>query len=826
MAIRNIIQKAEQEYPPITTSTGGGTIFTGVIGQDVVFTTGNQTINDLKNFTTRPTVNTVPVVLSGEAASSIEQFVKNEYGSTLYKAQPVYVTGSNGNNILVYPASNSGDDTSSKTFGLLKQTLLQNEQGYVVTEGPLLNVDTSMAAEGDPIWLGPTGNLIFGLTNKPKAPQHLVYLGFVERVHQNQGKIFVKVQNGFEIEELHDVRIINPKNNESLIYNSTSGIWLNNTVSQLIGQSSVGTGYQTAQSVLISGGTAVSNNDAVTSYSKGGDVVIMPGRAFSGGLAGTVDGNIRISGGKTAGIYGGASQVTILPGSINIIGGTKANDPKGGEVILEGNIHINPSDDNTIRDSRAFTIYKTPIVGIAGTINFQVREDAVNVNNVLLVSGVRVTPSTYVTTTGDQVINGIKTFSNEVYIRDLYVTGTQTIVNTTNTNVGNNYVILNATGGARDAGVFIVTGSGMTGLNDVGAIIGYDVPANQWVFGTGSRNSDLSSLNKIATKLDLDTTGSNLQTNINTVASNLESTGSNLQGQITSLTNVVPNFIVVGGNARGANLTIGTNDNFSLRFETNNLAKMTIHPSGEVGIGTTLAETSGADPGGLIVKESIKTFNHGNSSQWNYAYNQLTGLNLSPVTVNIPNTVTVTNGNFSNTSGMVFNGSDWYGGNVPGWTGPTDSTYAVYRQGIVAYTFYNNLNAGPKGPGTNALRQQVTTSLPVTSNIALNFINGNVAALGGTYPINAAIYTTGFQILASGSFAGEGAKKLVANNVPPNTDCIIAFWGSPQGALTNISVEQTGIYNTIKFNSKLPPSGNGLPSNSVYVDNNGFLKIV
>lgn len=196
----------------------------------IVYTTGDQTISGLKNFTTRPTVNTVPVALSGEASSNIEQWVKNDYGATLYKAQPVYVSGSNGNNILIHPASNSGEGTSSKTFGLLKQTLLNNEQGYVVTEGPLLNVDTSMAVEGDPVWLGPTGNLIYGLANKPKAPQHLVYLGFVERAHQNQGKIFVKLQNGFEIEELHDVRIINPQNNDIIIYNTSSGLWLNSGI--------------------------------------------------------------------------------------------------------------------------------------------------------------------------------------------------------------------------------------------------------------------------------------------------------------------------------------------------------------------------------------------------------------------------------------------------------------------------------------------------------------------------------------------------------------------------------------------------------------------
>ena len=137
-----------------------------------------------------------------------------------------------GPHILVKLASNTGESTSSKTFGLVHQSSLnQNTQGTVVTEGLLQGFNTSAAGnEGDPIWLGPTGNLIFGLTNKPQAPNHLVYLGVVTRKHATQGEIFVHIQNGFEVRELHDARIINEQNSDILIYNSSSGLWLNSGV--------------------------------------------------------------------------------------------------------------------------------------------------------------------------------------------------------------------------------------------------------------------------------------------------------------------------------------------------------------------------------------------------------------------------------------------------------------------------------------------------------------------------------------------------------------------------------------------------------------------
>jgi hypothetical protein len=255
MAIRNIIQKAEQEYPPVVGGVSGdlsiyytkdnpsGFITTGDlvdlelrIAGDIVYTTGNQTVSGIKDFTSRPTVNTVPVLLSGEVNTVIsgvfftaEVNIKNDNGSTIFKGQPVYVSSAAGTNILVKLASNTGEATSSKTFGLVNQSsLAQNANGTVVTEGLLQNVNTSAAGnEGDPIWLGTTGDLIYGLTNKPKAPNHLVYLGVVTKKHATQGEIFVHIQNGFEIDELHDVRIINKQNRDVIIYNSGSGLWLN-----------------------------------------------------------------------------------------------------------------------------------------------------------------------------------------------------------------------------------------------------------------------------------------------------------------------------------------------------------------------------------------------------------------------------------------------------------------------------------------------------------------------------------------------------------------------------------------------------------------------
>lgn len=139
----------------------------------------------------------------GGSANNIQHDVKA--GEAINKGQAVYVFTANGTNIVVKKASNSAESTSSKTFGLIDRNVSTNDTAKVITEGLLEGLDTSGATAGDPIWLGTNGNLIFGLANKPTAPAHLVFIGIVTRVQQNNGEIFVKVQNGFETEELHDV---------------------------------------------------------------------------------------------------------------------------------------------------------------------------------------------------------------------------------------------------------------------------------------------------------------------------------------------------------------------------------------------------------------------------------------------------------------------------------------------------------------------------------------------------------------------------------------------------------------------------------------------
>lgn len=165
--------------------------------------------------------------------TQLKKYVMNKTGSVITKGSAVYIVGADGNNPLIALAKADAEATSSKTLGLVETDIADNAKGYVVMEGALGGLDTGSATEGDAIWLSPTvaGGLVFwhpgGSTVKPSAPNHLVYLGVVVKKSSGNGVVEVKVQNGYELEELHNVAITSPANGDTIVYDSTSGTWKN-----------------------------------------------------------------------------------------------------------------------------------------------------------------------------------------------------------------------------------------------------------------------------------------------------------------------------------------------------------------------------------------------------------------------------------------------------------------------------------------------------------------------------------------------------------------------------------------------------------------------
>jgi hypothetical protein len=155
--------------------------------------------------------------------------VYNDSGTTLTKGQVVYISGAQGNRVAVRLARANVEATSFGTIGLVAETMTAGAEGFIIVSGALYKLDTTGLIAGATVYVSPTtaGAVT---TTKPQAPDQLVVVGWVERVDNIVGSIYVKIDNGYELDELHDVQITSPQSGNLLIYDATTspiGVWKN-----------------------------------------------------------------------------------------------------------------------------------------------------------------------------------------------------------------------------------------------------------------------------------------------------------------------------------------------------------------------------------------------------------------------------------------------------------------------------------------------------------------------------------------------------------------------------------------------------------------------
>ena len=154
--------------------------------------------------------------------------------------QAVRITGAQGQRPKVDLAQATTDLLSAETIGLVTETIANNAEGFITTSGLVRGINTTGSlqgetwADGDILYLSPTtaGNVT---KVKPTAPNHLIVIGYVIYAHATQGTIYVKVDNGYELDELHNVKIATPANNNVLAYTLATDIWENKTVESALG---------------------------------------------------------------------------------------------------------------------------------------------------------------------------------------------------------------------------------------------------------------------------------------------------------------------------------------------------------------------------------------------------------------------------------------------------------------------------------------------------------------------------------------------------------------------------------------------------------------
>jgi len=166
--------------------------------------------------------------VESQLGQTIDALVHNAEATSLSKGEVVYLFSATGDRASVKRAANTGDATSAKTIGVVAESIAAGQNGLIRCQGVLDGLNLGAFTAGDTLYLGATAGTT--TATKPVAPNHLVYVGVVERANAGNGQLYVRIQNGYELDELHDVLITSPAAGAVLSYDATNSLWKDTTI--------------------------------------------------------------------------------------------------------------------------------------------------------------------------------------------------------------------------------------------------------------------------------------------------------------------------------------------------------------------------------------------------------------------------------------------------------------------------------------------------------------------------------------------------------------------------------------------------------------------
>jgi hypothetical protein len=285
--------------------------------------------------------NTIVAGVSMNLGQQLVVKVKNDSLATINKGKLVRISGGVGINPTIATASWDNDAVAANTLGMMMSTVAHNDFGFVLLTGVIIGINTNSFAAGEVLYLSSSGDY----TNvKPIAPKHIVSLGEVIRVgNSSVGSVFVKIQNGYELEELHNVLITSASQGDLLAWNSSDSLWKNTKT--LSGSYTV-TGSITASNfvgtLIGSVSSSLYRREWHVSTGSGNDItgngtLLNPYRTLGAGIAAA-----STQGGDQIVLHPGTFIEDVTMGKINTTI-CAAQGSNGGEVNFSGTMTISQS---------------------------------------------------------------------------------------------------------------------------------------------------------------------------------------------------------------------------------------------------------------------------------------------------------------------------------------------------------------------------------------------------------------------------------------------------------------------------------------------------
>jgi hypothetical protein len=445
--------------------------------------------------------------------------VANRNSSTIPNGSVVYISGAQGNRpIAQLPIASS--PSADKSVGVATMDIGGMQNGYVTTFGLVHDLNLSAFQEGDLVYLSSITSGGFQNT-PPNAPDRVIKVGTVINNSASVGILFVNVVPVHEnLKDLNDVFISTGAllNGDLLSYNSTSGLWLRSPNFSGVLDTKIASTGQAAW-------TAAQNN-----------AVNLSGNLTSTGS--TLDGKINSLSGFIGNVSGGLETRIFQTGAANITYSNSIGVSVSGSIATTGqqainyanSIGVSTSGTIALTGQAAWTAANNNALNLSGNLQLTGSNLQTQINNIAGGTGNILTNVVF--TTGAQYIVGTKYFIGNTYIDNLFVTGSQTVINTQDLYIADNWITLNATGGARDSAIFISTG--FTGISATGGVLGFDVPSSTWRFGLGSQQTDLVNLPSIAS---------------GEAVTAVDSKVNSLSGFTTNLSGAINTILIATGNA-------------------------------------------------------------------------------------------------------------------------------------------------------------------------------------------------------------------------------------------------------------------------------------